>query len=240
MYRDERYGEKRILALIPARGGSKGIKGKNITSLAGKPLIAYTIEAAGKSRYMDSVVVTTDSEEIAAVAEKYGARIPFLRPAVLAGDRSRTIEAVLHAVRELEDMGEYYDVLALLQPTQPLRSAADIDQAMECFFEKGQRALASVSPAAHHPLLIRSIGQEGVLKPVLACQSTCRRQDMPAYYRINGCIYINRIGELSEETSFNDNEVPYIMPTERSVDIDAAVDLAVAAYYLEALNRQKR
>ncbi len=238
MYRDERYGKKRMLALIPARGGSKGIKGKNITYLAGKPLIAYTIEAALKSRYMDSVVVTTDSEEIAAVSEKYGAKIPFLRPAGLAGDRSKTIEAVLHAVRELKDMGEYYDVLTLLQPTQPLRRAEDIDQAVECFFEMGQRPLASVSLAGDHPLLIRSVGQEGLLKPVLACQSTCRRQDMPDYYRINGCIYINRIGELSEETSFNDNEIPYIMPKERSVDIDEAVDLAIAAYYLKELSSQ--
>lgn len=226
------YGDKKILALIPARGGSKGIKGKNVIQLAGKPLIAYTIEAALKSRYIDSTVVTTDSREIAETAEKYGGRVPFIRPEELARDNSKTIDAVLHAVRELEKGKESYDTLILLQPTQPLRRTEDIDQALNTYFENGEKALVSVSLADDHPLLIRSIDEHGTLKPLLCCNSTCRRQDMPDYYRVNGCIYINPIEKLNDNTSFNDNKVPFIMAKEYSVDIDELADLAMAEYYM--------
>ena len=226
------YGDKKILALIPARGGSKGIKGKNVIQLAGKPLIAYTIEAALKSRYIDSTVITTDSLEIAEIAKQYGGRVPFMRPAELAKDRSKTIDAVLHAVEELERRKESYDTLILLQPTQPLRRTEDIDQALEAYFGNGEEALASVSMADDHPLLIRSIDEGGRLKPILHCSSTCRRQDMPNYYRVNGCIYINHIAELNDRTSFNDNKAPFIMEKEYSVDIDELADLAMAEYYM--------
>lgn len=230
------YADKKILALIPARGGSKGIKGKNIILLSGKPLIAYAIEAALKSKYIDSTVVTTDSKEIAKVAEAFGGRVPFLRPEKLAEDKSKTIDAVLHAVKKLEENGERYHILILLQPTQPLRTPEDIDRAVELFFENGRRPLTSVSLVDDHPLLIRSIDDSGILKPLLDCNSTCRRQDMVDYYRVNGCIYINNIKELNIETSFNDNEIPYIMPKEHSVDIDELVDLAVAEFYLKRRN----
>ena len=115
------YGSKKVLALIPARGGSKGIKKKNIVLLDGKPLIAYSIEASLRSKYIDSTVITTDSREIAEIAEKFGGRVPFLRPAELAQDKSKTIDAVLHAIRQLTIKRENYDILVLLQPTQPLR-----------------------------------------------------------------------------------------------------------------------
>ena len=229
------YGDKKVLALIPARGGSKGIKGKNIISLAGKPLIAYTIEASLKSRYIDSTVITTDSREIAKTAENYGGRVPFLRPQELAGDQSRTIDAVLHAIRTLRTLGEKYDTLILLQPTQPLRRTEDIDEALDLFFGSGQKPLVSVSLVDDHPLLIRSIDKYGVLKPLLNRCSTCRRQDMPDYYRINGCIYINRIAELNHETSFNDNEIPFIMEREFSIDIDEENDLRMAEYYMRRI-----
>lgn len=228
--------DKTILALIPARGGSKGIKKKNIVPLAGKPLIAYSIEAALKSQYIDRTIVSTDSGEIAKAAEEFGAEAPFLRPKELADDKSKTLDAVLHAVKKLEDAGERYDVLVLLQPTQPLRRAEDIDQAVEVFFQNNQEGLASVSLVDDHPLLIRSIDGSGILKPLLDCGSTCRRQDMPDYYRINGCIYINRIRDLCTRTSFNDNMVPYVMQKEHSVDIDEMIDLVVAQFYLKVNN----
>lgn len=230
------YNGERILALIPARGGSKGIKGKNIIDLNGRPLISYSITAALESSFIDRTVVSTDSEEIAAVSRKYGADIPFMRPSGLAADKSKTEEVVLHAIDFFRERKEYYDVLILLQPTQPLRTTSDIDSSIRLFFEKGQRGLVSVSSVDDHPILIRSINEENELTSLLGLNSTCRRQDMPEYYRVNGCIYINRVDEISEETSFNDNPIGYIMETDHSVDIDELKDLALAEYYLMQSN----
>ena len=227
------FGKQKILSLIPARGGSKGIKNKNIISLAGKPLIAYSIEAAKSSKYIDSIVVTTDSEKIAEVSKQYGARVPFLRPKKLASDTSKTIDAVLHAIEILKSMDEDYSVLVLLQPTQPLRTADDIDRAIELYYEKGESGLVSISPVDDSPLLIRSIDEDGQLINLLSQSSTCRRQEMPDYYKVNGCIYINKIEELDENTSFNDNKVPLVMSKEHSVDIDEISDLWMAEYYLQ-------
>lgn len=231
---------KRVLALIPARGGSKGIKNKNIRTLNGKPLIAYTIEAAGSSRYVDTVLVTTDSEEIAGVAKEYGAYVPFLRPAELASDTAKTIDAVLHAVEWLRQGGdggteqqEQYDILVLLQPTSPLRTTQDIDKALELFARKDETSLASVSPVEDHPVLIRTIDSDGTVRNLLAGSSTVRRQDMPDYYRVNGSIYINRIEELSEDTSFNDNPLAYVMRSDHSIDIDEEKDLILAEWIMK-------
>lgn len=226
------YLNKKILALIPARGGSKGIKDKNIISLSGKPLIAYSIEAALKSKYIDKTVVTTDSPQIAKISKEYGASIPFLRPKELADDTSKTIDAVLHAVKELEKCSEFFDTIILLQPTQPLRTAEDIDRAAEQFFLNGEQSLASVSPVDDHPLLIRTVNKDGRLHNLINKSSTCRRQDMDDYYRINGCIYINSIASIDKNTSFNDNETGIVMDKKHSVDIDDMSDLALAEYYL--------
>lgn len=224
--------KNKIVALIPARGGSKGIKNKNIIDLCGKPLISYTIQAALESKYIDKVIVSTDSQEIADVAIKYGAEVPFLRPGELASDTSKTIDAVMHAVGELEKRKEEYDILILLQATQPLRTADDIDSAIELFIKNKGQSLVSVSPVEDNPILIRTIDNLGRMNSILPMKSTCRRQDMPLYYRVNGCIYINLISELDLNTSFNDNTIPYIMPKERSVDIDEIKDLLIAQYYI--------
>ena len=225
------YNKKRILALIPARGGSKGIPRKNIIDLCGKPLISYSIEACLKSNYIDSVIVSTDDTEIAEVSRSYGADVPFMRPAALASDMSKTIDAVIHAIATLKEVGHEYDTLVLIQPTQPLRTNDDIDSAIEKYWNSGCIPLVSVSPVDDNPMLIRSI-ENGHLKLLLDISSTCRRQDMPAYYRVNGCIYINEISEISESTSFNDNPLPFIMDRSHSVDIDEPCDLALAEYYM--------
>ena len=228
------YCGEKILSLIPARGGSKGIKGKNIVPLSGKPLIAWTIEASVNSKYIDSTVITTDSRKIADIAENFGAEVPFLRPAELADDKAKTIDAVLHAINELAKQGRHYDVLVLLQPTSPLRTSGDIDSALENFFRAGgEESLASVSPVEDSPLLIRSLGLNGRLVPLLALNSTCRRQDMPKFYRVNGSIYINRIRDLSINTSFNDNPLPFVMEKSHSVDIDELKDIILAGYYMK-------
>ena len=229
------FETKRILALIPARGGSKGIPHKNIAPLAGKPLIQYSIDAARGSSYIDSVLVSTDDEEIARVARACGAEVPFLRPEALASDTAKTIDAVLHAVETLRDMGEAFDSLVLLQPTSPLRTTAEIDGAIERFYTCGRKAVVSVSEVSDHPILMRTIEQtdDGErLKPLLQVSSTVRRQDMPPFYRVNGSIYVNAVEELSRTTSFNDNPVPYVMAKEHAIDIDEPADLKLAEWAL--------
>lgn len=225
------YKSKKILALIPARGGSKGIPHKNIVNLKDKPLIDYTILAAKNSQYIDYILVSTDDKEIAEVAQRSGAEVPFMRPQELASDTAKTIDVVLHAIDYMKRVEMQHDILVLLQPTQPLRTAEDIDGAIETFFEHNCKALVSVSPAETHPILIRSIA-DGKLIPMLKRSSTCRRQDFPAFYQVNGCIYINCINEIDGDTSFNDNEIPFVMESSHSVDIDEPSDLFVAEYYL--------
>ncbi|MBQ8945521.1 MAG: acylneuraminate cytidylyltransferase family protein [Lachnospiraceae bacterium] len=222
------FNDNRIIAFIPARGGSKGIPDKNIYPLNGKPLIAYTIDAALKSVYIDDVIVSTDSNRIADISKQLGAKVPFLRPEELAGDRSNIIDAVIYTMDRLKQMGERYEMLVLLQPTQPLRRAEDIDRAVEKFYQCGRAGLVSVTEVDDHPILIRTIDSEGVLHSILNSKSTIRRQDMPLYYKVNGCIYINDVASLKEDTSFNDNPIPYIMDKDRSVDIDEIRDLYVA------------
>ncbi len=227
-------GNRKILAFIPARGGSKGIKDKNIHPLCGKPLISYTIECAKKSKFIDEVLVSTDSPTIASVSRKYGASVPFLRPAELAKDTSKSIDAVLHAITELKNKGKNFDILVLLQPTSPLRAIRDVDNALKTFIKNNEQPLASVSEVNDNPILIRTIDSKGVLKNLLNANSTIRRQDMTKYYRINGSIYINRISDINKDTSFNDNPIPYIIPSNRSVDIDEMKDLIIAEYYITA------
>lgn len=219
---------KRVLAWIPARGGSKGVKDKNIKPLCGKPLIAYTIEAARDSKYVDRVMVSTDSEQIANIARSCGAWIPSLRPPELAEDTSKTLDAVLHTIYLMHTLHEPFDVFCLLQPTSPLRDCQDIDGALEEYIRRGFQSIVSVSPVENSPLLIRSVADDGHLQPLLQVSSTCRRQDMKPYYVVNGSIYINTFGEIDADTSFNDNTYPYFIAPEHSVDIDTPADFSLA------------
>ena len=226
------YKKNKILALIPARGGSKGIKNKNIISVSGKPLIAYTIDAAKASKYIDYVYVSTDSEKIADVAIKYGALIPFMRDETLAQDTSKTIDAVMFSVNKFKEMGYDFDYLVLLQPTSPLRTGEDIDAAIEKLLASTYTSLVSVSKVDDNPVLIRSIDDNNCLVPILKQSSTVRRQDFKDYYRVNGAIYINKISELTLDTSLNDNLYAYIMPQDRSFDIDTMDDLIALRNFL--------
>ena len=221
----------KVLALIPARGGSKGIPQKNIIDLAGKPLISYTIEAANNSKYIDSVVVSTDSDEIAEVAAKYGARIPFMRGTDISGDTSKSIDVVIDAIQKLNDKGEHFDVLIFLQPTSPLRTTEDIDISLELFVEQECRQLTSVVENDRYPLLIRSI-ENNMLKPLMLTNSSVRRQDMKKTYYVNGAIYIIRVDEVTTDTSLNDGIIPYVMTRRNSCDIDDYEDLITAKNYL--------
>ena len=224
---------KKVLAMIPARGGSNGIKNKNIYPLCGKPLIAYSIESAKSSKYIDDVVVSTDSKAIAEVAKKYGASVPFLRPAELATDTSKSIDAIIHAIKWFKDHGEMFDILILLQPTSPLRTVEEIDGALEKFIDKAEKPLVSISEVDDNPIFMRTIREDGSMEKLLDLPSTIRRQDMKTYYRVNGSIYINKIIELNENSSLNDNIIPYIVKTENAVDIDESKDIFLAEWYLK-------
>ena len=226
------YQDKRILAIIPARGGSKGIPHKNITNLCGKPLIGYTIEAGKQSTYIDDVVVSTDDLEIKKVSEQYGASVPFIRDGHIASDEAKTISVVVDAIQRLRASGQEYDVVVLLQPTSPLRTAEEIDVAIEVFFQHQMEGVVSVNVTDISPFLLRIIHNHK-LHRIIDESSTIRRQDMPTYYEVNGAIYINRVEEVTEDLSFNDNPIPYIMNRGHSVDIDTWDDLTAAACYLQ-------
>lgn len=230
-------GDLSVVALIPARGGSKGISGKNIKMMAGRPMIDYTIRAGLESRYVDDVVVSTDDEEIAQVARSCGASVPFMRPAELASDTSKAVDAVVHARDELLAADKHYDVLVLLQATSPLRTAEDVDAALEMFVQKDRASLVAVTPVTEHPVHMCTIDDDGMRHALLpGVNGTVRRQDMPPVYRVNGAIYINNADEITLDTSFNDNEVGFIMSAEHSVDVDDLDDFARAERILEARN----
>lgn len=223
---------KKVLALIPARGGSKGIKNKNIIDLNGLPLIAYSIRAAKESKYIDDVIVSTDSLEIQEISNQYGAETPFIRPQRLASDTAATLDTVLHALNEMKMLGRLYDIVILLQPTSPLRTGEDIDGAVELFERTGEEGVAAVSEVSDSPVLMRKVEEDGRLKKFLSQNSSIRRQDMEKTYRINGSIYINLVSKVDSNTSFNDNPIGYIMEKSHSVDIDEWVDLEIAKYYI--------
>lgn len=218
-------GGCKVLALIPARGGSKGIPGKNIVDVAGKPLIAWTIEAASACPRIDSIVISTDDPAIAAEAARFGCAAPFMRPAELASDEASTIDVVLHVLDRLPG----FEILVLLQPTSPLRTAADIDACLDMLTRAP--AVVSVRPAEDHPYLTYMVNGTGVLQPYvtpLAGQSL-RRQDLPGAWCLNGAVYAASVTWLKEHKSFFSGEtLAYPMPADRSIDIDTPADLRAA------------
>ena len=225
----------KVLAVVPARGGSKGLPRKNILDLAGRPLIAWTLAAAQQSQFIDRCVVSTDDEEIAEVARAYGGDVPFMRPAELAGDTAETFSAIEHALQQLPG----YDILVILQPTSPLRIAEDIDQALREMQRHGAPSCVSVVEPAKSPYWSYRIDDDGRLEPLMHPKySTMRRQELPTSYVLNGAVYATRIDWLLENGNCpSELTVPLVMPAERPIDIDNAFDLEVAALVCEKLKR---
>lgn len=223
-----------MLGLIPARGGSKGIPGKNLVSLAGRPLISWTINEARAAAAIDDLVVTTDDDEIARVAAAAGARVPFLRPMELSGDTASMTEVVEHALRTLADEGEPYGWLLLLQPTSPLRTGADIEAAFARLRETGGRGVVSVCPVAHSPLLAGTLPPDGRMQDFITrAAAASNRQEMRRYYRLNGAVYLADVAYWREQGGFlGPQTYALVMPEERSVDVDSPLDLAFAEYLL--------
>ena len=219
------------IALITARGGSKGIPRKNVLPFGGKPLIIWTIEAAKKSKYIDFIFVSTDDNEIANVSKQAGASVPFLRPSSLAHDSSPSIDTVIHTLRKFEK----FDNIFLLQPTSPLRTHLDLDKSMELFIESNSKSLVSLSESKNHPSLSFYIDKvDKKIKPITNISVPSQRQETKVPYALNGAIYLSSTSSiLTKQTFITESTIGYIMPVERSVDIDTPLDWQWGEFLLQ-------
>ena len=223
------YLDLKVLGIIPARGGSKSIPRKNIRDLCGKPLIAWTIEAAKKSNVLDRVIVSTEDDEIANVALSWGADVPVKRPIELAQDHTPGIDVVIHAIEQFPD----FDAVLLLQPTSPLRTNDDINGILDPFFLKDASSAVSFCEASVHPFWVYKTECNKLL-PFCEHESISCRQDLPTALAINGALYFSTVKNLIQTKSFINNEtIPFIMPQSRSLDIDDEIDFVLAEKLLE-------
>ncbi len=223
--------DKSFLAIIPARGGSKRLPNKNIIDLCGKPLIAWTIEAGLKSKYIDALIVTSDDDEILSIAKNFGADV-IKRPDELATDTASSFDAVKHVI----DSTKKYDYVVLLQPTSPLREECHIDESIEMLLEKNADAVVSLCEMEHNPLWSNTLDKSMSLQNFIRDDIKNKRsQDLPKYYRINGAIYICDTVELLKQQTFmfDKNIFGYAMNKNVSVDIDEKLDLLIAKAIME-------
>jgi CMP-N,N'-diacetyllegionaminic acid synthase len=231
------YNDHPIVCVIPARGGSKGLPGKNIKMFCGKPLIAHTIEQAKQSKYIDRVIVSTEAEEVSRISLQYGADVPFMRPMELAGDSSSTADALLHAINWIENKDQYlFDILVLLHATTPLRSVEDIDKSIALLIEESADNVFSVTESHRNPYFnMVEQDKDGFVKLVKE-GNYFTRQSAPKVYDMNASIYVwwkeifkTRNGLFSDKTRL------YVMPKERSIDIDDSLDFRIAEFLYTTL-----
>ena len=223
---------KTILAIISVRGGSKGVKRKNIRNLAGKPLIAWTIETAKKSKYIDRAILSSEDKEIIEVAKKYGCEVPFVRPYELADDKTPGIDIILHAVNALD---KRYDYVVLLQPTSPLRTEHDIDSCIEYCVKHGAKSCVSVVEPDKSPYWAYKLDEKGYMIPIIDSNESINvcRQDLPKTYILNGAVYVAECKWLLRTKTFITRDtLAYVMKKENSVDIDTEVDFKLAELLL--------
>ena len=219
----------RNIAIIPARSGSKGVKDKNIRDLKGKPLMAYTIEAALNSGEFDEVMVSTDSERYAEIAKKYGARVPFLRSKKTSTDTATSWDMVEEVLLKYKENGEHFDTFCLLQPTSPLRTSYDIRAAYNLYKERADFAVVSVCEAEHSPLWCGHLPADNEFVGFIDAENMKQRQAGGKFYRLNGAIYIVSIKRFNNDRYFyKAGSYAYIMPQNRSVDIDTEMDFKFA------------
>ncbi|MFN0719107.1 cytidylyltransferase domain-containing protein [Vibrio cyclitrophicus] len=222
---------KRVIAIIPARGGSKRLPRKNILPLGGKPMIGWTIEAVQNSAYVDDIFISTDDQEIVDVVSQFGLTVPELRPEELSTDTATTQSVLFYT---LEKYAKEADIVVLLQPTSPFRSAKHIDEALESLVEKSAFSVVSVTPCEHPPQWSNMLPSNGSMKGFIRSGANVRSQDLSDYYRLNGAIYVYDIKRLTIENTMEHKEdtFAYIMPNECSVDIDNKVDFNMAEFLL--------
>jgi N-acylneuraminate cytidylyltransferase len=221
------YKGYKILAVIPARGGSKGVTRKNVRELNGKPLIAWTIGQAVQSRYVDRVIVSTEDAEIGEVARHAGAETPFIRPQSLATDTATGVDVLCHAV---ENAGSACDYVLLLQPTSPLRSVADIDDSISKCIDEQLSSVVSVSEATKSPYWMYHMSESGTLSSIID-ETASNRQQLPRSYVPNGAVYVLKASTLLKNRKIiNDDTRGYTMPSERSFDIDTELDFVICEF----------
>ncbi|MDR6629772.1 N-acylneuraminate cytidylyltransferase [Acinetobacter lwoffii] len=225
----------RVTALIPARGGSKRLPRKNVKLLVDKPLIAWSIEVAKASKYIDRVVVSTDDEEIKQVSEQYGAEVPFLRPEHLSNDHASSFDVIKHAISFLQ-LNQPNELIVLLQPTSPLRLVFELDAALEFFIAKNAKGIVSISETEHSPMWSNTLPENGCMSDFIRPEVQGKRsQDLPKFFRLNGSIYIYETLSLLEQSKifFNENVYGFETSLETAVDIDTALDFLVAETILK-------
>lgn len=233
------YKNKTFLAIIPARGGSKGLPGKNIKNLCGKPLIAWSIEVGLKSKYLDEVIVSTDSEEIADVAKKYGANVPFLRPKILANDTAPTFDTLKHAIDFCKNnLNKTYDYIVLVEPTSPLRTEYDIDNAIEQLFDSKASSIVGIGKTEdQNPAFLIKKNENGFIYGYEnKDMRVMRRQDINDVFFFEGTIYISKTDTLlDKETFYHSETIGYDVPKYKSLEIDDIDDFIM----IEAIMKYK-
>ena len=225
-----------VLGVITARGGSKGVNRKNIRDLLGKPLIAFTIEAALQSKLLTSVIVSTDDEEIAEIARSLGADVPFLRPAALADDTSRSVDVMAHALTWMkENRNAEFEYAMILQPTSPLRTAEDIDVCIRIAAESDADSVMSMVEISDFALEKLKTIEQGVIAPLLQPEGkdSAHRTEGKKVYKRNTSVYLTRSALLMQGELFGKTSHAYVMPPERSIDINGPVDLELAEFFLK-------
>lgn len=225
-----------LIGIIPARGGSKGIKRKNLKNFNGKPLIAWTIEVARRVSLIDRLVVSTDDKEIADVAQNYGAEIPFMRPDEISQDKTPGIVPVLDVLKKVPG----YDEVLILQPTSPLRTAGDIKNIIRLGKLKKASAIVSVTEAQKHPYWSFRLNKSSHLIPLVKGSSNIQRQDLPKAYCLNGALYWGKTDWVIQNETFVTNEtLSYIMPKTRSIDLDTIFDWQLGEFLMSKNHEQK-
>jgi len=223
------------IAIIPARGGSKRLPGKNIKLLAGKPLIAWTIEAALESNVFDRVFVSTDDEEIARISKQFGAEIPFMRPTELASDTATTNDVITHLVDWFDKShSQQVSNIAILQPTSPLRNARHIKESMDLMHKRSAKAVISVCELDHPIQFCNTLGINGSMDGFIKPDNNKRTQDLETFFRLNGAIYLfdrNCVGDL--DNLYSNGTYAYVMNRKSSIDIDTEEDFKLARFLLE-------
>lgn len=233
------YKGKKILAIIPARGGSKGLPGKNIRPLLGKPLIAWSIEHAKNSEFVDEIFISTDSKDIADVAEMYGVRVPELRPAELAVDTAPSSAFIEYTINKYQKEGRIFDYFILLEPTSPLRETSDVDQSIKQLIDNPcYDSIVGVCKAEDvHPAFMVKVGSKGELVPYEDSMKTLRRQDLPDVFYFEGTIYVSKCSAFIEKKSFyHDSTMPYVVPKWKAPEVDDIIDFVT----IEAIMKAKQ
>ena len=219
----------RILGVVPAKGASTRLARKNIRALGGKPLLGWVADAARDIGRFDRLIVSTEDEEVAGIAEECGLEVPFMRPPELAVDPVEADGVALHAIEALADQGERFDVVAIMLPTCPFRTADDIAAALDLFLSRDEANLMSLSPFTHTPYAALRVGPSGLATPVFPDLLGQSARTHPAAYRPNGAIHVLDVDWFQRSRSYREGPIiGYVMPRDRSVDIDTEADFRLA------------